>query len=259
MRNDSNRGEEYAPLKSDSKIKSYNTASSNSIGALSSPRTPRISQSLTKNNTFLLQIGLIGDIEIYEKRCWLLRLLDEDQFEVAENTKKEVLRNNQISQCNKNFIIEDKKYCTQIQLINDVMLEDDESENEEQPTNIMDLHKISKDGFDINKYNALILCYDVTNLHSFNKLREYLDKLVSENEQGTTLQIAVMGLIPSCDTDIDGETDRRVKKETALQLCKENNLSNVSFIGESNAKNGENVLDSMRTIVKQCIETQDTE
>ena len=259
MRGNNNGGSEYEPLKSDGQIKSYNT-SNNSIAGATSPITPRISQSLTRDNTFLLQVGLIGDIEIYEKRCWLLRLLDEDEFEVEENTKKEVLRNKQISQCNKNFIITDKTYCAQIQLINDIMLEDDESENENEPTNIMDLHKISKDGFDINKYNALILCYDITNLHSFNKLREYLDKLVSENQQQHTLQVAVMGLMPSCDTNINGEDlDRRVKKETALQLCKEYDLSNVSFIGESNAKNGENVLDSVRTVVKQCIETQDAE
>lgn len=263
------KSEEYAKLIDDTHPK-YTNDESGAGGLTTNMVSPRISRALTRDNTYLLQIGLIGDIQIYEKRCWLLRLLDEDQFEIESQTQKEVLRNNQISQCNKNFIIDDKKYCAQIQIINDIDIfiddEDDDINNNNNNDNTDLLYSITdlKDkSFDINKYNAFLLIYDITNIDSFNKLKEYLNKLkdkilINTDDKNQGSQIFVMGLIPSCDIKHNDnfEEKRKINENDAKELCKQYDINNIQFIGETNAKTGQNVLDLMRTVVKQCIETQ---
>eukprot|EP01084_Bolivina_argentea_P301371 519913_1 len=234
-----NNSEEYAKLQ-DHKHPKY---------TLSTPSIKRKIRALTKDNMFLLQIGLLGDIEIYEKRCWILRLLDDDEFDVETQTKTETLRNNQISQCNKNIQLNNETYCAQIQLINDMVFMEDNNEDDD----II----IGSDDFDVGKFNAFLLCYNITNLHSFNKLREYLDKINSFPDSDT-LQIGIMGIIPSCDID-DQSKNKKITEKEAKQLCTEYNATNIQYFGETNAKKGENVSDLVKHVIQKCVDTQSTQ
>ena len=219
--NERHRDEEYAKLMA-GKYTKYTEENARKIG-------PRMRRSHTRADTFLLQIGLIGEIEMYEKRCWLLRLLDGDEFDTEKHTQIEELNKNHMSQCNKNFSINNGNYCAQISILSEMIFEDNATNS--------------------NEYNAFVLYYDVTKLESFNKLRAYLDKMTHGN-------IAIMGIIPSCNVNIDPLAHRQVATDLAMELCATYALKNVMFIGETNAKTGENVSTSIRKVIQKCIETQ---
>merc|ERR1712048_1557647 len=126
-------------------------------------RGPRMRRSQTRENTYLLQIGLLGDIEMYEKRCWLLRLLDGDEFDADTQCQIDILNNNHMSQCNKNFTINNGNYCAQFQIMDESIFDD---EDYDENGGKLD---------DIYRYNAFVIGYDLTKAQSFQKLAVYMD------------------------------------------------------------------------------------
>eukprot|EP01083_Nonionella_stella_P035673 97296_1 len=189
---------------------------------------PRISRALTRRNTFLLKIGLLGDVEIVEKRCWLLRLLDEDEFDIDEQTQTEYLQKHQISQCNKNIQMGAQNYCAHIVMINDDLL-------------------------DIDDYNALLLCYDTTNRTSLHQLKPSLKRIKGNAFDGQ--QIAIMGLTPSCDV-MQNEIVKQVDDAEANELC---DAKDMTFAGITNAKTGQNVSTLVKRLIQKCVATQSTQ
>eukprot|EP00483_Globobulimina_turgida_P006827 UN06839 len=119
---------------------------------------------------------------------------------------------------------------------------------------------IGNHDFDINKFNAFLLCYDITSLHSFNKLREYLDR-IHNIETCDTLQVGIMAIIPSCDivANETSESQRKVDEQEAKQLCTEyylNKSINIQFVGETHAKTGKNVRELVQHMIQKCVDAQ---
>eukprot|EP00484_Ammonia_sp_Unknown_P016817 CAMPEP_0197040700 /NCGR_PEP_ID=MMETSP1384-20130603/17360_1 /TAXON_ID=29189 /ORGANISM="Ammonia sp." /LENGTH=248 /DNA_ID=CAMNT_0042471501 /DNA_START=62 /DNA_END=808 /DNA_ORIENTATION=+ len=229
------RNAEFEPLVSDKPQPQTKYSSTGGTDLIS----PRIHRAYSMHNTYILHVGLLGDLSIREKRVWLLRLSDGDDFEMDT-----AFTTQHISQCNKTFKLDEKNYRAQIQIMNELAVF---SQDGEGGMSVADEHNL-------NRCNAILLCYDVTNLHSFNKLRRYLDLVKTEIQERNKqiIEIAVMGIVPSCD---EQEKERKVEQTEASQLCQEYaGVINVQFMGESCAKSGDNVFESTQQVIRKCVQ-----
>ena len=202
----------------------------------SETRSTRISHSLTRDNVYILQIALIGDLPIYEKRAWLLRLLDEQEFDPKTQLNKQMLSNNQMSQCNKSYTINDQKYCAEIRIVTDYEFMADPRSGDSLT-------------FDVHRCSAILIAYDVINEKSLEKVREYLDALIMRGTNGG-FHIIMMGVVPSMDSG-----PRHVHLEDATALAMEYQSMNVEVLGETNAKRGHNVTELMQKVITKCAQS----
>lgn len=94
--------------------------------------------------------------------------------------------------------------------------------------------------------DAILLCYDVTDVESFDSLNNWVTQYNSSNERGESITRIIVA------NKMDDQKKRKISKEDGVMFATSNNHMYL----ETSSKTGENVETLFDMVIKQIYETK---